>query len=105
MTKKVFRNIVLIWLAWALILIGFQALATGRFKPQFPDRAQVWTEAATGRGYQLKHPFLLDPFMNNQVAWDSEYYLGIATGGIAQVLADLRLLNPANLIGQLWTKR
>lgn len=81
MTKTAMRNIVLLWLAWVLILLGFQALATARFQPQFPDRAQTWTEAATGRGYQLKHPFLLDPFMNNQVSWDSEYYLGIATGG------------------------
>ncbi len=31
--------------------------------------------------------------------------LGIATGGIAQVLTDLRLLNPANLIGLLGSKR
>ena len=81
MNKIAFRNIVLLWLAWALIVIGFQALATARFKPQFPDRAQVWTEFATGTNYQIGHPFLLDPFMNNQVAWDSEYYLGIATGG------------------------
>lgn len=76
-----YGNIVLIWLAWVLILLGFQALATARVQPQFPDRAQVWTQAATGSGYQSAHPFLLDPFMNNQVAWDSEYYLGIATGG------------------------
>ncbi len=81
MNKTALRNIVLLWLAWALILIGFQGLATARFKPEFPDRAQVWTQYATGAGYQLRHPFLLDPFMNNQVAWDSEYYLGIATGG------------------------
>ena len=75
------RNIIMLWLAWALILLGFQALATARLQPQFPDRAQVWTEFATGKNYQQEHPFLLDPFMNNQVAWDSEYYLGIATGG------------------------
>jgi len=31
--------------------------------------------------------------------------LGIATGGTAQVLADLKLMSPANLIGQLWSKR
>lgn len=81
MNKNIFSKIVLIWFFWVLILIGFQALATARFQPKFPDRAQVWTEFATGKNYQLDHPFLLDPFMNNQVAWDSEYYLGIATGG------------------------
>jgi hypothetical protein len=75
------RNIVLLWLAWVVIVIGFQALATARLQPQFPDRAQWWTEFATAGGYQQGRPFLLEPFMNNQVAWDSEYYLGIAVGG------------------------
>ena len=78
--KIALRNIVLIWLAWVLIVIGFQTLATSRFSPQFPDTAQGWTASFTGKGYQVGHPYLLDPFMNNQVAWDSEYYLGIATG-------------------------
>jgi hypothetical protein len=81
MNKTALRNIILIWLGWVIIVIGFQALATARLKPQFPDRAQEWTETETGARYQKGHPFLLDPFMNNQVAWDSEYYLGIAVGG------------------------
>jgi hypothetical protein len=81
MNKAVIRNITLLWLAWVLSVIGFQALATARFKPQFPDRAQLWTEFFTADKYQQGHPYLLEPFMNNQVAWDSEYYLGTATGG------------------------
>ncbi len=75
------RNLVLIWLAWAILVISFQALATARLVPQFPDRAQEWTTETTGPGYQLGHVYLLEPFMNNQVAWDSEYYLAIAIGG------------------------
>jgi len=82
MTKLTFRNIVLIWLAWAIIVIGFQALATARFAPVFPDRSQPWTTTYTDlKTYQHGRPFLVDPFMNNQVSWDSEYYLGIAIGG------------------------
>jgi hypothetical protein len=82
MTKLTFRNIVLIWLAWATIVIGFQALATARFAPVFPDRSQPWTTTYTDlKTYQQGRPFLVDPFMNNQVSWDSEYYLGIAIGG------------------------
>ncbi len=82
MTKITLRNIVLIWLAWAIIVIGFQALATARLQPVFPDNSQPWTTEDTNPNtYQKGHPFLLDPFMNNQVAWDSEYYLGIAVGG------------------------
>lgn len=75
------RVIVLIWLAWAIIVIAFQALATARLVPQFPDRAREWTTKFTGPGYQEDHVYLLDPFLNDQVAWDSEYYLSIAIGG------------------------
>ena len=75
------RVIVLTWLAWAVIVIAFQALATARLVPQYPDNAQEWTTKFTKKGYQAGHVYLLDPFMNNQVAWDSEYYLAIAVGG------------------------
>jgi hypothetical protein len=81
MKKILFRYILPLWLAWVLIVIGFQALATARFLPQWPDRAQKWTEQYTGSNYQKGDVYLLDPFMNDQVAWDSEYYLGIAIGG------------------------
>lgn len=75
------RTIVLIWLAWAIIVIAFQGLATARLVPEYPDRAQEWTTSFTGEGYQDGHVYLLEPFMNHQVAWDSEYYLAIAIGG------------------------
>lgn len=76
------RTIFFIWLAWALIVIGFQALATARLVPQFPDRAQEWTEEFVDEpDYEAGHIYLLEPFMNNQVAFDSEYYLAIAIGG------------------------
>lgn len=80
MTKST-RVIVLIWLAWGIIVIAFQALATARLVPEYPDNAQEWTTRFTGKDYQKGHVYLLDPFMNDQVAWDSEYYLSIATGG------------------------
>jgi len=76
------RTIIFTWLAWALIVIAFQAFAVARLVPQFPDRAQEWTEESADRpGYQAGHIYLLEPFMNDQVAWDSEYYLAIAIGG------------------------
>ena len=77
------RNIIFIWLAWVLIVIGFQALSTARVVPQYPDRAQSWTTSSTGPGYQDGHIYLLEPFLNDQAAWDSEYYLAIALGGYA----------------------
>lgn len=78
---KLARTIVPIWLAWAIIILSFQAWATARIVPVYPDRAQDWTTRFTGAGYQQGHVYLLEPFMNNQVAWDSEYYLAIAVGG------------------------
>ena len=70
------------WLAWAVIVIGFQALATARLVPQFPDRSQEWTTTETkSKDYQSGRLYLLEPFLNDQVAWDSEYYLAIAVGG------------------------
>ena len=61
----------------------FLALATARIQPQWPDRAQEWTEEFTSasKKYQVGHAYLLDPFMNDQVAWDSEYYLATAVEG------------------------
>jgi hypothetical protein len=78
---KPVRTIVLIWFSWALIVLCFQAWATARIDPKYPDRAQEWTTEFTEEGYQEGHVYLLEPFMNNQVAWDSEYYLAIAIGG------------------------
>jgi len=79
--KTSIRRIILIWLAWAIILIGFQWLASSRFQPKRPDYALEWTPHETTRLSQKGRPYLLELFMNDQVAWDSEYYLSIATSG------------------------
>ena len=81
MKNPTIRTIFVIWLAWVLLVIGFQYLATARLQPTWPDAAQRWTLTETGSNYQKNRAYLLEPFMNNQVAWDSEYYLGIAIGG------------------------
>ena len=35
MNKKIIRNIILLWLAWVLIVIGFPLLTQARFQPQW----------------------------------------------------------------------
>ncbi|MEM8857040.1 MAG: mannosyltransferase family protein [Chloroflexota bacterium] len=75
------RTIVLMWLCWAIILIGFQAFASGRLQPERPDNALFWTATETIEGSQDGKVYLNEPFLNNHVAWDSEYYLSIATVG------------------------
>ncbi len=75
------RALILTWLAWALILLAFQFWADARFDPKRPDYAVNWTPEETQRRELRGRPYLNDPVMNHQVAWDSEYYLSIATLG------------------------
>lgn len=83
------RIIFFTWLAWALLVIAFQAWADARIDVKFPDDAVFWTARETGPGYQQGQKYLLEPFMNRQVAWDSEYYLAIAVGGYDDPATDL----------------
>lgn len=82
MNKTTIRNILLLWLAWVMTVIGFQTLATARLQPQRPDMLMWFPGDPTDYNfYQEGHPYLLEPFMNNQVWVDSEFYLGISIGG------------------------
>ena len=83
------RILFFVWLAWALTIIVFQAWADARVVVRWPDNALSWTTNETGRNYQKDQKYLLEPFMNHQVAWDSEYYLAIAVGGYDDPATDL----------------
>jgi hypothetical protein len=75
------RNLILLWLAWFILLYGFQWLVTTRLQLKQPDEAVSWSKYETMPSSNDGKIYLLDPFMNRQVAWDSEYYVGIAVGG------------------------
>ena len=81
MTKTTVYNITLLWLAWVIILLSFQWIVTTRLEIQHPDLAVSWTKSQTRPSSNEGKIYLLEPFMNRQVAWDSEYYVGIAVGG------------------------
>jgi Gpi18-like mannosyltransferase len=83
MSSRTLRNIFFIWLAWIFILLGYQAWTGMRFQIKHPDYALEWTPIDTALAYKLDKPYLNEPFMNQQVAFDSEYYLSIATVGYA----------------------
>jgi hypothetical protein len=70
-------------------VISFQAWVSARIVPQWPDRSLSWTTEFTEEGYQEGQKYLIEPFLNNQVAWDSEYYLAIAVGGYDDPATDL----------------
>lgn len=75
------RSLIVIWAAWFAILFAYQAVVTARLDLRRPDFAVVWTPGATLANSQAEQPYLLDPFMNRQVSWDSEYYISIALVG------------------------
>jgi len=83
MSSQTLRNLIFLWLAWILILLGFQAWTVMRFQIKHPDNVLEWTPIDTALTYKLHKPYLNEPFMNQQVAFDSEYYLSIATVGYA----------------------
>lgn len=101
MSKTTVANIVLFWLAWVAIIIGFQWIVTTRLRITHPDRAIFWTESQTRLSSNEGKIYLLEPFMNRQVAWDSEYYVGIAVGGYDDPKAGV-IPNPAT--GQMVIK-
>lgn len=75
------RTIVPLWAAWVIILSAFQMLVVARLDLARPDNALEWTADETIAGSQDGKPYLNDPFLNDHVSWDSEYYLSIATVG------------------------
>jgi hypothetical protein len=73
------RIIIALWLLWGLILLGYQAVVSARYTIQTPDTVLPWTAGRTQGN--PSSPYLKEAFMNAQVAWDSEFYLSIATHG------------------------
>ena len=79
--KHTLRNFVFLWAAWFVIVYSFQWLVTARLDIKRPDYAVVWSAGETQKYSNKGKIYLEEPWFNRQVAWDSEYYLGIAVGG------------------------
>jgi hypothetical protein len=93
------RRLMLLWLGWAIVILGYQAVAPGRFALQPPDRSTPWTAAETQPGGHKGQPYLLDRFMNAQVAWDSEFYISIALHGYDD--PQMRAIAPGSDLGSV----
>jgi hypothetical protein len=94
MSRKTLRTLILVWLGWFVVLYGFQWLVTTRLGILRPDFAVPWSSTETTALSNRGKIYLLEPFMNRQVAWDSEYYVGIAVGGYDDPRAGT-VVNPA----------
>jgi hypothetical protein len=81
MSTKSLRTLIFIWLGWFIVLFGFQWLVTTRLQVERPDRAVFWSATETNKNSNKGKIYLLEPFLNRQVAWDSEYYVGITVAG------------------------
>ncbi len=79
--KREWKAIVSLWLSWAILMLLYQAYVPARFDVHRPDRAVSWTEDETRKHSQDDKPYLMEPYLNTHVSWDSEYYLSIAVGG------------------------
>jgi Gpi18-like mannosyltransferase len=67
------RNILMIWVGWAIVMIAFQHWVIMRVQLRSPDH--ILDPA------QQRSPYLDNSFMNSHISWDSEFYLSIATIG------------------------
>jgi hypothetical protein len=81
-------RIVSLWAAWLVIICAFQIVVSARVSPQRPDAVLGWTASFTAEtvtacqaNANAYHPRLVDPNMNEHVAYDSEYYISIAATG------------------------
>jgi hypothetical protein len=66
---------------WIVVLFAYQTIAIQRYNPARPDRAVMWSANETAFNSQNDKPYLIEPFLNQQVSWDAEFYLSIAVAG------------------------
>ena len=100
---KIFQNpdrktIFFIWLGWVFIMLGYQIYVPARMEIARPDYALNWTANETTKDSQNGKAYLNEPFLNQHVAWDSEYYLAIAVGGYEdpEIFRIGTFINPGN---------
>ncbi len=75
------QKLIVLWAAWAILTLGFQQLVTTRLELKRPDHVLGWTSSETTLSTLKENYYLVEPFLNEQVAMDSEYYLSIAVAG------------------------
>ena len=74
-------RIVAVWAVWLAVICTFQVVAEARLQPARPDNVLAWTHYATDTATLDCRARLNDPFFNEHVKYDSEYYISIAVAG------------------------
>ncbi|HEY1751172.1 MAG TPA: mannosyltransferase family protein [Caulobacteraceae bacterium] len=75
------RRVVLVWLGWAVLLVGYQGWVQDRFDLKRPDNVFDWTGSWSSGASAARHPYLRSPLLKGHAAWDSEFYISIALHG------------------------
>jgi len=75
------RRVFLVWLGWAVLMLGFQSWVQARYELKRPDTVKDWTASWTGANSGARHPYLQSDVMKGHAAWDSEFYVSIALHG------------------------
>jgi hypothetical protein len=94
LTRSPFLAVVLVWLGWAVLLLGYQDFVQARYELVRPDRVLDWTASWTNADAAKRHPYLQSPVMKGHAAWDSEFYISIALHGYED--PAMRAASPAS---------
>jgi hypothetical protein len=84
----------LVWLGWAVLMLGFQDFVQARFQLQRPDTVMDWTASWTNASSAARHPYLQSPTLKGHAAWDSEFFISIALHGYED--PAMRAASPAS---------
>lgn len=98
------RTVALIWLGWVFVIMGYQSLLPARLQLARPDYALPWTPQETSAGSQVDKIYLNEPFLNQHVSWDSEFYLGISLEGYNSdnIRRVNGLIDPDDALADFW---
>ena len=94
LTRSPLRAVVLVWLGWAVLLLGYQAFVQARYDLVRPDRVLDWTASWTNADAAKRHPYLQGDVLKGHAAWDSEFYISIALHGYED--PAMRAASPAS---------
>ena len=94
LTRSPLRAVVLVWLGWAVLLLGYQAFVQARYDLVRPDRVLDWTASWTNADAAKRHPYLQGDVLKGHAAWDSEFYISLALHGYED--PAMRAASPAS---------
>ena len=98
------RTLIIVWLAWAFILLGFQALTSARFQPQRPDLALDWLRTETLADSHKDKTYLFPSGFFLAQVYTEGLFVGAAFGCLAMLRRKQWLAAGALAVLAVWTR-